>query len=367
MKILLPYKQLDGVSIHDERVMGGIERFGQLVYRNLDNVIPVEFTDDDRKRRRVTEKIIKAARTHGVDVILSNYDNEAVTTRIQEQLDVPIAWFCHNLGTSISKVKMVQVMPKFTESGGSVFMVSRYQHDTWNRLSKRINGPEVTLNVSGYLPSSCCSGHEPFYPSEKSHDTIVVARCDKTKDPFLLNHKVNGTDIKSTIITSMYKNEKNNEYYNKNLYWTERSDQYQTLWNLPHSDVMDHIARSKVLVSTLPEESFGITALEALSCGVPIILMCKSSLTHASAEIPAHDSHVIKLKKSCKQSEFVEAYQILANYSIQDRERIRESTQAKHSVFAWSRQLTEHLETTIDRFRHRSVTSSSVSTLEHFL
>lgn len=364
MKILLPYKQLGGASIHDETVMGGIERFGQLVYRNLDNVIPIEYTEEDQKKRRVTDKIVRAARAHNVDVILSNYDNETATTRVQERIDVPIAWFCHNLGTSISKVKMVRVMPDFVRAGGSVFMVTRFQHDTWNSLSERINGPDVSLDVSGYIPSSCCSGQEPFYPTEKSHDTIVVARCDKGKDPFLLNRKVDGTNVRSTVITSMYKNEKNTDYYEQNLHWTE--NQFQTLWNVPHSDVITHIARSRVLVSTLPEESFGITALEALSCGVPIILFCKPHMQHASSEIPAHDSHVIRLRKSCKQAEFVEAYQTLAEYSEQKLRDIYESTQVKHSVSAWTAQLTEHLQSTIDKFRERTVTAAP-NTLDQFL
>lgn len=369
MNVILPYRQLNGTSIHDDKVMGGIERFAQLVYNNLGkihNVIPVEITDSDQRKRRTTQKVVRAVREYDGDVVLSNYDNETLTSRIQEQIDIPIAWFCHNLGTSISKVKMVQVMPEFIRSGGSVFMVTEYQHRTWISLSERINGLDTEIPVSGYIPSSCCSGSEPFYPTEKEHDAIVVARCDKSKDPFLLSRKVDGTGIRSTVVTSMYKDNKNLDYLNRNRHWADQKD-HSVFWSIPHHEVMDHIARSKVLVSTHPDESFGITALESLSCGVPIILLTKPSMSHASEEIPASSDHFIKLRKSCKEAEFVEAYNHLAGITPTQRQSIRDKTQEKHSVDRWVTTLESHLYSTVEKYNRVKGQENGKSTLEGFI
>lgn len=368
MKILLPYKRINNTSIDDDKVMGGIERFAQLIHKNISNVIPVGFTEQDQKKRLVTDKVVHAAKYHQVDLIISNYDNATLNIRLQDKLDIPILWICHNLSTSISKVQIVQNIPKFIKNGGTLIMVSKYQHHTWTKLSKRINGDDVHLDVSGYISPSFCSATEPRYNKEDLiHDAITVGRCDKNKDPFLLNKKVLDLHIKSTVITSIYKSEKNSQYYEKNLEWEKKyPDKFKTLWHLPHKEVLDNIAKSKVLVSTLPGESFGITALESLSCGVPVILLCDSNLTHASEEIAADNSHFIKLKKTCSQFEFFEAYETLAEYSEEKRKEIYDLTQEKHSLSSWKTRLEKYSDLAIERYNARAVTHHT-SNLDKFL
>jgi len=51
MRILLPYFTRNNIEITDSVVIGGVERFAQLIYQNFDDVIPVHFTDEDRKKR----------------------------------------------------------------------------------------------------------------------------------------------------------------------------------------------------------------------------------------------------------------------------------------------------------------------------
>lgn len=364
MKIILPYKRLENVSIDDEKIMGGIEKFAQMIYRNFDDVIPVEFTEDDQRKRRVTDMVVHSLRANNADIVLSNYDNLPFTLRIQERADVPVAWFCHVLGNSIAKVNIVKTIPEFFERGGSLFMVSNYQFQTWKALANRICGTSDFLNVSGFIPSSCCSGNEPFIPTNKETDFIVVARCDRNKDPFSLNRKLQamksdyGQELESTIITSIYRSSKNQEYYDENQHWTS-SSRFQVLWNLPHTEVMQKISRARVLVSTLPNESFGITALEALSCGVPVILFCNSKLEHASAEIPADDSHVIKLRNSCKPEELEYAFIQLGNYDTEKRQEIYRMTQEKHSFTNWKNTLTNHLHTAINNNNNQNKTDQT--------
>lgn len=357
MKIILPYKKLGNVSIHDSKIMGGMEKFGKMVYENIEGVIPVEFTEDDQKKRLVTEKIIRAVQQNNADLVLNNYDNRTLTDNLQKHINVPVAWICHNLGTSISKIGLVEIMPDFVANGGSIFMVTRYQHETWSSLSRRINGPDTDITVSGYVNSSCCTGSEVI-SNQKDHDIVVVSRCDKGKDPFSVNWKIdkltksNGGSppMTSTIITSKYRLEKNLEYMEQNAKW-ETTPGYEILWNLNHSDVLNHISRSKVLVSTMPEESFGITTLEALSHGVPVILFCKPNLMHASAEIPASEDHIIRLKKSCSPQEFLDAYNKLANYSDEKRLEIFEQTRMKHSRDNWVKSIENIIDITLKNYK----------------
>lgn len=355
MKIILPYKKLGGVSIHDSKIMGGMEKFGKMLFENIEGIIPVEFTEEDQRKRLVTEKIIRAVKQNNADMVLNNYDNRTLTDNLQKHLSIPVAWICHNLGTSISKVALVQIMPDFVANGGSIFMVTRYQHKTWSSLSRRINGADIDITVSGYINSSCCTGSEVLSKS-KDHDIIVVSRYDRGKDPFSVNWKIDKLKKKtgiqpmnSTIVTSKYRIEKNKEYMEKNAHW-ETEPEYKILWNLDHSDVLDNIAKSKVLVSTLPEESFGITTLEALSHGVPVILFCKPDLTHASCEIPANEEHIVRIRKSCSPEEFLEAYNRLSNYSNEKSQEIYDQTQAKHSKEAWIESVKNIIDVTMSNY-----------------
>lgn len=348
--IILPYKKLDGVSIQEDKIKGGIEKFAKNLYEYSEHrIIPVEFTEEDQRARRVTDMVVKAALQYKADMVWANYDNAPLTTRLQAVLDIPVAWIVHNLGTSISKVNVVQFMPDFISNGGSIFMVSEYSHETWKNLSARINGPDVELPISGYIHSSCSNGTE-YITSEKDYDLCSVGRCDKGKDPFAPNRKLEklDTDLKSLVITTSYRIHKNKEYYDKNKHWNY--DNFETKWDLRHSTVLDHIAKSKVFVSTCTGESWGITTFEALSHGVPVILLCDGKLQHASECIAAKDDHIVKLKKGCKPQEFLDAVEDLSKYDESKRREIFELTNQKHSKDKWLESVNKIIETTLEKY-----------------
>ena len=67
MKILLPYdvhgklSNIDGdIDINSKIVVGGVEKFCQDLYNNLDGIIPIHITKEDKRRRR-TKKIMTKA------------------------------------------------------------------------------------------------------------------------------------------------------------------------------------------------------------------------------------------------------------------------------------------------------------------
>ena len=124
MRILLPYKKFSDVSIYDEKIPGGLEKFAKLVYQNIPNVIPIEFTEVEQKRRQVTNLVACAARREKVDVILSNYDNDPLSIKLQEQVDIPVFLIGHVLALTVFKLKVLSMIPKFKQNGGTLALVS---------------------------------------------------------------------------------------------------------------------------------------------------------------------------------------------------------------------------------------------------
>jgi glycosyltransferase involved in cell wall biosynthesis len=98
---------------------------------------------------------------------------------------------------------------------------------------------------------------------------------------------------------------------------------------------MKVMATGSAYVSTCPYESWGITALEALTHGLPLVLVTDSSGTHASQNVAAADSDYVLISKSIKLREFEELLERYRGLSHADRVAISERTKAKHSKASW--------------------------------
>ena len=128
----------------------------------------------------------------------------------------------------------------------------------------------------------------------------------------------------------------NAEYLDKNRHWQEPQT---TLFDLDHNVVLETIAKCKVFCSTCPEESYGITAQEALGHGLPAILITDKSNKHASESIAVHKTHYRKLPKSCSKADFVATVKELSKLPHTTRLDISEKTKEKHSLQNWKQQL----------------------------
>ena len=199
----------------------------------------------------------------------------------------------------------------------------------------------------------------PF--SEKYEwDCSTVGRSDNEKHPFFIHKKLSSSDKVSLVMTNdaVYKSARMNQYVADNQDWdcpqcTKRF--------LPHDEVLKNISKSKVFVSTWPDESWGITAMEALGCGVPLILMAGKTGEHCSECIPADKSHFIKLsRRSVTEKEFNDAVESLSAYSLEKRKEIYEETNKKHTKEKWVKQFT----TMIDK---RMKDAPKKSTLTEFM
>ena len=116
--------------------------------------------------------------------------------------------------------------------------------------------------------------------------------------------------------------------------------------DLSHEENMRLLSEMGCYVSTCPVESWGITALESLASGVPLLLLTDGTGVHSSEDIAVSPDHYLKLKKSCKQEDFIEAVKKLNN--ITNRTEIAEQTRLAHSKDNWKKIIENMINKRID-------------------
>lgn len=343
MKILMPYRMTNNNYLESTIMTGGIERFSQLVYQNIPNVIPVSV---DRNNKNNDKIIVKAAREHNVDVIFSNDEQPFATIKLQKELpDLPMMMLSHNGGSGLPALSHTSIINQFTDNGGKAFMVSKHQFEVRNKISKRVHNRE--LKISGFINSSFCSGNE--YVSESiEFPVITCGRFSKEKNSFWLHKKCSEIDFHSVVLTNMILlNEANKDYFNRNKDW---SYPQETVYDQTHEKVLDYFSKSGVYVSTCLNESWGITAMESLSHGCFLIILTDSSSSHASEIIPACSNHYFKIKSSIKSKEFFDLI-VKNQLSYNQRKEISEMTKEKHSKEKWCKSIVDALTFTIETFK----------------
>ena len=338
MKILLPFKVHDDKSIFDKKVMGGLERFAQLLLKNCNHeIIPVLITKNDRKSGKTAELLRYKATTLEVDVILSNYEDEPYTTKLLS-LGIPVVWIYHSpQDGTFGRVKAVKLFKKFTDLGGHLYFVSEQQHSVFNTLSSRILGHPVE-KVIGYINPSFSEGYESVYTGESEFDVVTIGRTSYLKDPFWVHRLLKDSTLKSAVITTgghHLASPKEKKYYEDNLDW---SDPRLVFRDLSHIDGLNLMSHGKVFISTCPLETWGISTLESLSYGLPTILLSDKTGKHSSETIAADISHIRVLPKTIKSDILEDNIRDLMTYSYDKRLEISNMTKQKHSKEAFVNQ-----------------------------
>lgn len=336
----MPFLMNDENDLDSPRVSGGLERFSQLIYRHSSaEIIPFYYTREDKKNKYVTQKLISFIHNHKPDLVISNQDTSTITTNIQRRIDVPMLWISHTAYGGIFKIPQLDTMQELVDNGGTLAMVSQAQYDGMNKLSKRSRNRELILN-GGLINSAFCSGDEKV-STQIDYDCVTIGRADREKDPFLLHKLAGKSELKSLVLTSAYNVISDQQkYIDNNKHWQGNRE---TIFNLKYADVMDHLSRSGVYLSTCARESWGITALEAFAHGVPVILLKVSAnqYKHASEDI-APGPQFFEPIVNKEEKEFKLAVDKMLKV---DRIELSQRTKEKHSKEKWI----ETLDNLIDR------------------
>lgn len=339
----MPFLMNDANDLDSPRVSGGLERFSQFIYKYASaEVIPFYYNREDRKNRTVTPKLLAFIHNHKPDLVISNQDSGTITTNIQKVVDVPMLWISHTAAGGIFKIPQLDMMKEFVDNGGTLAMVSQWQYDGMNDLSKRVRSRELELN-GGLINSAFCTGDEQV-SMQVDYDCVTIGRVDKEKDPFLLHKLAGKSDLKSLVLTSAYDLlPVQQEYLDKNKHWEGLRE---TKFNLKHAEVMDHLSRSGVYLSTCPRETWGITALEAFARGIPVILfrLAANKNKHASEDI-APGSEYFEAMTNKTEKDFKLAVDKLLKV---DRMELSQKTKEKHSKENWIRTLDNLIDRSIE-------------------
>ncbi len=353
----MPFITRGEYNIFSPIVTGGIEKMQKDIWEIYkDILIPIEITKEDRQNKKTKQIFLDAVAYHEPDIILI-HDNDAYFTIPQIKMGIPTIWFFHgSLVKHIRFINLFQQIQDFHNAGGHFYCVSENQLNFFNEFSQRIiNKPLPPIN--GFIRPSYAT--TTILPAEETkYDVITIGRSNKYKDPFYIHRMLENTGLITAVSTGDNRNflEDEVDYYNKNIHW--QPPQY-TFRNLRHEDNLIKLSESKVYISTQTNESFGITVLEALSCGVPCILLTDKTNKHSSEIIAADSTHIKKIYKNASKEELLSVIKEFTNLDYYARVDISNATKEKHSFVNFKNMLN-----TI--FEKRKTTKPTINNLNQF-
>jgi glycosyltransferase involved in cell wall biosynthesis len=335
MKILIP--QSSHISTTDKNiVLGGVEKFIDDLHTNIKGVILEEFSKEKKFSKKRMQELKKK---HNPDVLLINNIQWAKTC---SQLNIPLICIFHE--PCVRDIRVVTWNEQFAalkKCKAHVYMVSPKQFKYHKELQANNFNYKLSRPIGYIRPSYCQLNYK--VSSDHEYDVATIGRNSSDKNPFLIHQKLAKTNLSSLVMTTrtVMKSAAHNEYQAKNSTWF---DPQHTKYNLPHAQVIENLSKAKVFISTWDKESWGITAMEALGCGVPVILLTDNTNTHASEIIPADKKHVVKLPRSVNSSTLEMTVRKLISATDQKaRKRISSETKIKHSRSEWRKHINEIL------------------------
>lgn len=339
MKILMPYVDISGGDISNKKISGGTELFSRLICDNFDVVVfPIPWTTDNKQNKQYQNSLIKTFYDEKCDLVLSN-NFKSVCFYALRDLGIPIMHITHtNYGLANSN----QIIAAVESHGHSIFGVSQFNIDYHQNKSKRLSIPE--LNYSGFLRPAYCSYDLPV-ETNPTDNVITIGRANTYKAPFIIYKALKESKYKPLVITSLGVDHDSVTYY-------ERHKDKHHLIDLPHDQVIDHLRKSACSIITCTNETFGITALESLSVGTPVLIRTNDKGRHASEEIAATESHYRCFKTDADRAEIEQKLDELVKL---DRTEIKEMTQEKHSKQKWVSEFSRAFDMTIEKYKkHKS-------------
>ena len=346
MKILLPFHDPYDRPLSHKIVSGGTEQFCKSIKDNFDTrvfQIPFEQINKDTWTRtidknEISQNIIDLAEGMKADIIICNFAQAVFNNKTLIESPVPIMFVEHCI------YPITHVIYRWNQAiakGHSMFFVSKWQEKKYREMAKRTGQP--VLSIAGHINPSYCKVKPKLV--EQEYDCGTIGRCDNGKNPFKLKHMTKGKDIKSLVITSKTQVNSDIKYWERNQHWED------TVWDLPYKEVMENIAKCKTYFSTWDKETWGITVMEALSCGIPVILNSDKDGDHASEIIPTSPNHFKKIPQNDKDA----LLKAIKSFDKINRKEIQEKTWEKYSLESWKKQFSNCIDKTIENFKSKKV------------
>jgi len=364
MKILLPYCEFE---IDDTNMVGGIENFMRRVYSEYkDNVILLdlnslllEYGNDSSSRKFIkkTNELIKLkALENNVDVIMTNRLKGMYCGANMLSSEIP---FIHIEHTTAPMMSTISWLHRFKKNGHSIFLVSPFQKNYYDGFASRIGNDLVDFD--GIIEPAFLDGTKPKLNQNPEFDCATIGRCcPRTKRPFKLKSMLQDTDFKTLVITNPLSHNTeskvpaNQKYFERNKHWDN------CLFDIPHNEVIENLSNVKTYFMSWEDETFGITGLEALSRGVPLILNSRMTEDrqptkrqnykfplHASNIIPVRDRHCVNIMLNSKE-ELISAINKLKDI---DRKEVQDMTWEKYTPARWKSLMDNALDKTIENFK----------------
>lgn len=346
MKILLPYKKLNGVSIHSDDVSGGIEIFCKRLLDIGHDVIVVEYDITDSRKRLVKPMIMEAIELHKPDLIISNFATKTYTTNLAD-VGVPIMWIFHSLGDTVHMITHAQDFEEFRAKGHSVYMVSDYQLSTWKGMAKR-NKISDDLEIDGIIDSAFNVFDD--LPLDKEIDCCTISRPTKGKDAYLMNKRFlkDGVDLNYTLVTSDPLREPDIEYVQSA---TKNGLALNVKKNITRSETIDTLRKSSVYIATSYRETWGITTLEALSYGIPVLSLSDAKGSGPISSIAPNKDCYDTFTKKDSTADILAKINKLASKTAEERKEIMDLTREKHSKARWLSRFNEMIENSLKKYK----------------
>lgn len=331
MRIVLPYNMHFG-KYNTDIIAGGIEKFCHQIVETFDDVHVVNI-DNNETAKDNANKIIDYSRKVDADIIISNwYQASFVGSHILDS-EFPIMLILHGC---IGMGSLLSTINNLREKEHSCFMVSEFQFDFYKSMADRFR---TNVAIDGYIDSSYVKGNKPEL-LEIEYDCVTIGRCcPLEKRPFLLKEYLKDTDYKTVLMSNTPRDEKERTYLEKNKKYDG------VLFDLEHKEVMKTLSKSMTYFSTSWQETWGITALEALSHGVPVILNSKDN-KHGSTIIPSQDNHYRMIDHD--PNELIKAIESLRGC---DRKEIQDKTWDKHNHNNWKNKFSNMIDSTVEKYK----------------
>lgn len=331
MRIVMPYNTHFG-EFSADKMVGGIEKFCHQIFNTFDDVHIINI-DNSEPIKYNTTKIKSFAKDICADVIISNWHQASFAGAKICDSEVPVMFVCHGNNGLRS---ILNTFKNLAKNDHSCYLVSSYQHEFYNLMCNRF---DTEIQIDGYINSSYVEGDKPKM-QDIVYDCVTIGRCDPyEKKPFIMKELLGDTKYKNVLMTNSPKDEKEHKYLEKNSHWND------VLMNLPHKEVMNHLSRSMTYFSTCWNETWGITAMEALSHGVPIILNTRNGI-HASMSVAASDKHYVAIERNT--NDLVSAIESFRNV---DRKEIQDMTWEEHSHSKWKNDFANSIDRVVEKFK----------------